>query len=387
VHPTVQEFSPELRLLLALLRSALGTASSASPAAAAIDWTAFTATVERHRVGAFLAQRASASIAKICPPEVVTRLKQLSTGTARQALTHAADQIALMKVLAAANVDVMAVKGLVLSQRLYGGLGHRHVGDIDLLIRPSDAGRADAALQATGLVRFRPDIPLTPLRLKKFVQLKPEFEYYRVSPPLRLELLWRLEGLPEDCGAWPRAVACRLGGHEMRTLPPDLDALYLLQHGARHGWFRLFWLVDAAFLLRDSTLDWNQLMARARELQVEPSLLQAAALAEDLLGVPRPAALVPAAAERRAIDALCAEARRQIIRAAQQHEGLGEWMRQLVYRVRLQKGARRKFRVLAPHLFSPESWRTWSLPDRWFFLYYPATPFLWIWRRLRAKTS
>ena len=203
------------------------------------------------------------------------------------------------------------------------------------------------------------------------------------KPPGRVELLWRLEGLGDTPALWELAGTVQFGGQPMRTLPHELNVLYLFLHGARHGWFRLFWLVDVALLLRDPRNDWPALLARARRERLERPLLQGAALAEELLGVPCPPALRPQAKEAAQIEALVAEARRQIARPVAADEGVIEWARQLAYRVRLQATARGKFATMAPHLFSPESWRAWPLPDRWFFLYYFATPFLWVWRRAR----
>lgn len=382
----MQDFSPELRLLLALLRAALGTGKAAVPAAPdPIHWPRFLALVERHRVGAFLHQRATSAVATACPPGVQARLKEISQATVHRALAQAAEQIRLTQTLAAAGVDVIALKGLVLAQELYGGLGRRHVGDIDLFVRRRDAQCADAVLRKSGLRRTRPDFVLTPRQTKEFLRRKPEFEYVREAPAVRIELLWRLEGLPEieTAAAWNRTIPAQLGGHPVRTLEPGLDALYLLQHGARHGWFRLFWLLDAALLFQARSFDWSAVMKEARAFGLERSLLQAAALVSEFLSVMPPAVLAPRPAERPAVAALVREARRQINREVPSHENLGEWSRQLAYRVRLQRHGTRKLAVLAPHVFTPESWRMWPLPDRCFFLYSVATPVLWLWRRLQ----
>lgn len=125
------------------------------------------------------------------------------------------------------------------------------------------------------------------------------------------------------------------------------------------------------------------IIAGARRQGTERPLLQAADLAECLLGVAPPAALRPTEAETPMVAALVNEALRQIVRTPTPHEPAGEWLRQTVYRANLARGVRRKFSALLPHLFSPLSWQTLPLPDRWFFLYYPATPILWLWRRLR----
>jgi hypothetical protein len=371
----------ELHLLLALLRFSLGSGDK-PPAPSVVDWPRLLQLVERHRVAALLHARTRDWWTAHAPGDVGDRLQAVARANLERALNQAAEQIRMIRALEEKGIEVIAVKGLALSQRLYGGIGVRHVGDIDLFIRSADARAADAVVQAAGFNRSRPDFSLTPLQWEKYLKLKPEFEYLKSRGAVRLELLWRLEGLPV-AAAWQGTMPRDLGGQIVRTLPPETDAVYLFQHGARHGWFRLFWLVDVAQLLRDPQVDWPAGMARARELGLERPLLQGAALVEELLGVPAPAALRPRAGEERMVTALATEARRQLIRDLPSHEGVGEWFRQAAYRVRLQKKWRAKFAVAAPHLFSPESWRMWPLPDRWFFLYYVATPFLWVLRRAR----
>lgn len=374
--------TPELRLLLGLLRSVLGTgAGNQKPARInQVDWAAFLDTVRRHRAGGLLYHGAKASLDTHCPEFVLHEIKLLAEETTRRALSQAAEQIRLGRMLENVGVESMPVKGLVLAQQLYGTVGIRHVGDLDLLIRPEDAERAHIVLTKAGLQRTRPAWPLTPRQTKAYPRLQPDYEYSREQSPRRIELLWRLEGVPPTASIWDTTVMRTVGGHPQRTLNPELNALYVLQHGARHGWFRLFWLVDAALLFRDSNIDWATTIRRARDLNLERPLLQAARLVRDLLGVDPPSALHPRPHEQRLTTHLAAEARRQIARRPTANEPVAEWARQTCYRVRLQKGLQAKFDMLLPHLNSPLNWQTLPLPDRWFFLYPALTPVLWIWR-------
>lgn len=284
----------------------------------------------------------------------------------------------LMQALAAAEVPAFTVKGVALAQQLHGNLAGRFAGDVDIAISPEHVERADAVLHSLGLHRTRPGHALTRRQTRAFVKLKPEFEYVRTDAPagaLRVEMLWRLEGI-----ASPGPLATvQLAGREIRTLALEDHALFLLQHGARHGWFRLFWLVDIAVLLERPEIDWTKLRSRAQAAGSEAALRQGVALASTLLGAPIPPALAQFAPD----PALLAEAQRQITRTPRPNETALEWARQLRYRVRLARGPAAKWRVVAPHVFSPTSWQMWRLPDRWFWLYYPATPFLWLWRYLR----
>jgi hypothetical protein len=386
------EFSPELLALLADLRAALGKGpgtdglalcKAAGRVEGPPDWADWLALVERHRVGAFLHHRVPADVRTGWPEPVARRLAAISEETLLRSLAAAAEQRSLIQLLEAERISTLAVKGLALAEQLYGGLGRRHVGDIDLLVRRGDVERADEAIQAAGWRRTRPDFRLTPLQTRRYLQLKPEFEYRREERAQRVELLWQLEGLPESESIWTDATVCTVGGGPLRTLDPGSNALYLSQHGARHAWYRLFWLVDVALMVQDPAVDWEAAVSLARRTGVERPLLQAGALAHELFGAALPPALIPGPSERAVVASLVREAMRQIGRKPSGDEYSADWFRQAWYRTRLARFPRAKFSVLAPHLLSPEGWRMWPLPDRWFFLYYFATPFLWLWRRIR----
>lgn len=371
-------FSPELRLLLALTRQALGGAGETCDTTT-VDWPRFVATVERHRLAPFLHARAGAKLATICPPAAAARLAGSAGQSIRRSLALTAEFSRLSAALADAGVPVFTIKGIAVAHQLHGQASARFAGDLDLVIAPEDAARADRVLRDAGLQRTWPEFPLTPRQHAAFIRAKPDFEYELPRPgePLRVELLWRLEGV----GAEPAFAAVTLAGRTARTLALEEHALLLFQHGARHAWFRLFWLVDIAELLRRDELDWTMVLARARRARSERALRQGVALAAELLGAPVPAAL----AAERPDPALLAEAKRQIVREPNPNQPFLEWARQLAYRVRLARGVGEKWRVLSPHLFTPLNWRVWRLPDRWFWLYYPATPFLWLWRLLRRR--
>jgi hypothetical protein len=382
---SVADFSPELRLLLAFLRMELGTEGKPSIPSHRIDWRAFVGLVERHRVGTLIHHRIGATIAEMCPAEVGQRLQTIARGNGLRALDCAATQRNVVRAMVGAKIDVLVVKGLALSQQLYGDISTRHIGDIDLLIRPTDAVRADALMQADGWRRTSPDFPLTPLQTKRYLQLKPEFEYVHRTRPLRVELRWRLEGAMDFDTAFDQAVSWTLAGETFQTLPAELNAVYLFEHGARHAWFRLFWLVDIATMIRHPSFNSSATLSTARQVKAERSVWQGVALAADLLGVVPPKALEIPAVGSAQVRQLATDARTIINAEPSELDSLRGWLRQLAYRIRLQKGFAAKVAMATPHLFSPLTWRMWPLPDRWFFLYYPATPFLWLWRRLRRR--
>jgi hypothetical protein len=373
-----ENLPPELRLVLGLLRVALktGEATEIAGLCHSVDWTAFGGCVERHRVGAFLHHRLPPEVRSALPGMVVQHLQHQSQTNVRRALMQAAELVRLVKLLEEKNIPVISLKGPLLSRQLYGELGLRHAGDIDLLVKPENAGRANALLLEAGYRRLAPDFELTPRQEKQYVQLRHEFSYQAAPPRPRMEMTWRLEPFSNLDDAWPRTIKQELGGYQIHTLPPDVNARYLFQHGSGHAWFRLFWLVDAALLLAHSETDWADLLAQARAEKNERSLLQGARLAGELLGTPVLAAFLAGPGEQRKLAAFTAEATRWMARDAGVIEKPAWFFRQIIYKARLQQGWRAKYGILRQRLLFVRGWKMLRLPDWCFALYYPAMPFL-----------
>lgn len=382
-----KNFSPELRLLLGLLRVALKTGEAAEIAGLGrgVDWTMFGACVGRHRVGPFLHHRLPPEVRSALPVAATQHLQQQSQTNVRRALMQSAELVRLVKLLEVKNIPVISLKGPLLSRQLYGELGLRHAGDIDLLVSPGNASQADTVLRGAGYQRVAPDFELTPRQEKHYLELRHEFSYLAAPPRPRMEMMWRLEQLSIPDDAWTHAVKQALGGHDIHTLPPDINTHYLFDHGARHAWFRLFWLVDVALLLAGGETDWHDLLAHARAAKNVRPLLQGARLAGELLGAPVPPAFSPGPGERRKIAASAAEATDWMVRDEDtianpecgSFKKLARFSIQLIYVIRLQQSWRAKYYILRQRLLFVLGWRVLRLPD-WCFalLYYPSVPFL-----------
>ena len=380
----------EFRAVVGLLRCALGTADTLSAFAGdgALRPGVLNALLGRHRIGAFLRHRLPAAERSRLPAPVQAHLDQAAQETARRALVRSAELVRLSRLLTAADVAFLSVKGPLLAQALYGGLEVRHAGDLDLFVRPEQLAAADATLRAAGYRRSMPDFDLTPRQWREFQRLKNDFEYLNVRGDLRVEVEWRLAGLSELTFAdeQARGESTILGREKILRLSQETEFLYLFTHGAGHGWFRLFWLVDVALLLqRQPHVDWPRLMKAARQHGVETAVWQGTRLAEVLLGVPLPEALRVPAARETSVRWLASKAVRALLRSDRERAGVMELFRQTRYQWHLSSGWSGKAALLRPRLMSPTNWQALPLPDRWFGLYYAAAPFLWVRRRLGLK--
>lgn len=387
-HPPacMAAWSPELRALVQLLRVALGTTKAKDYRwPTGVDSAAFGENLARQRVGAFLQSEIPAAALGELPPEVRKHVAELSSRTARNALVRSAELVRIARLFAVGGISFLSIKGPLLARSLYGEVGGRHAGDLDLLIAPDNLKQADAALRAAGSRRSQPDFDLTPRQWREYLRLKHEFEYFNDATKVRIEVEWRLEGFGrQSFDTWLKSgVRETLGGAELTRLPPDVEANYLFVHGAGHEWFRLFWLVDIAQLLLHGGVDWDRLMRTARASGTELSVWQGAQLVKLLFGIPVPEALHVPKANAARVKWLVHAALRRVSRPEADRPGLRELLRQTQYQLRLRGDWSTKAAVLRPRLMSPANWKMMRLPDRLFALYYPAAPLLWLRRRFR----
>lgn len=147
------------------------------------------------------------------------------------------------------GLEVLAFKGPVLGQLIYGSSDGRAYTDLDLLVRREDRLRAEAALRAGG---YEPLWPVAPgsgsaLRHASAVafcaqgQAELDLHWGLGTPLLRFEL--------ERCGLWKRARVVEVEGLALRTLGPEDTLLQVCMHAAKPDWTQWSSLADIAGLL------------------------------------------------------------------------------------------------------------------------------------------
>lgn len=373
------DFPPQLASLLGLLRASLHPENTAPVAIR--EPAALARCIARHRVGGFLHARLPAPVLAALPELLREDLAAQARANTLRAMAQASELLRLSARFEAAGIPFLSIKGPLLSQALYGDLRTRHAGDLDLLIARDDLPRAKALLEADVYHQTRPPISLTPRQMEHYAEK--EFEFQGGPHRLRVELRWRLDGIGDLASLAPTATKADLHGTAISTPDPTLNAVYLCQHGAIHGWRRLFWLVDVALLFGRKEIDWAEARRKAEARGIDRALREAAALAEELLAIPRPAAL-EWRGERRVFARLLRNARAQIALPPGETAGLKNFLRELRHRALLHRSLAGKWRSLSPHLRSVRNWEDLPLPDRWFWLYRPLTPWLWMRRRWRG---
>ena len=200
----------------------------------------------------------------------------------------AAELVKLVDALEALGIEVLAYKGPVLAQQLYGDATLRQFRDLDILVAPADVLRARDALCQLG---YRDIEPFSASLLRKHVGSQCEWPMMGSDSGTVVELHWalfpRYASFDLSVAELIRAsVQVAIAGEPVRSPALHHLALVLSAHGTKHFWYRLGWLVDFALVLRDcADVDAAQLIEDADRRGTKRILLTSAVLAQRVLGV------------------------------------------------------------------------------------------------------
>ncbi|HEY0160895.1 MAG TPA: nucleotidyltransferase family protein [Thermoanaerobaculia bacterium] len=188
-----------------------------------------------------------------------------------------------------AGIPLLALKGPVASQQLYGDPGVRVFADLDMIVDVHDVGRGEALLATLGYVD---EEPMTPAQRATKHRFHNGTAFRNAERATTVDFHWRF-GHVQFPLALPFADAWRrrtnvLG---MPALGPTDLAIFTCSHSAKHFWTPLEMLAQIAALTR-LEVDWQEVdrvAARARAArQVGLSFLVAhEVVGSDLPPLPR----------------------------------------------------------------------------------------------------
>jgi hypothetical protein len=347
-------FDAETELLLATLRSHLGTASRLSTAelgAAQLDWHRVEKLARSHGILPVVYEQLSTDEGSV-PRDTHTSLQTASREIAQQNLFLLEETLSLIEYLGEHGVQAVPYKGPVLGATVYGDVSLRQSVDIDLLIRPGDMDMAEALLRERGYER--PERERRVERLLGEQGLTHHRTFYRSEDRVRVDLHHRLTA------AWmvtelrmadllDALESVEVHGHSVSVLEPENRLLALCVHGSKHRWERLEWLCDVGQLIRTSELDWETMLARARVAGVERLVLIGLYLAAELLQVALPEIVTRAIEADPAVESIAHEmANRSLGSGTESRPVENVWLLS-----RTLDGRSARFRTLLRLAFSP----------------------------------
>jgi hypothetical protein len=275
-------------------RLSRGTAAwlldAVSPAGDRLPWTD-SARVPRdiaqaaavHGVEGWVHRRASAAGTAL--PEVEGAVRA-ALGRHLRAL---ADLAVVQDALGGAGLPFLVVKGPVLAERVYGAADLRSYVDLDIVVRPRDAGLAVTAMEGHGLHVLDVNWPV--LERSRVRELR-----LQAATGGAVDLHWSLAKGPRDTDSSPpvEALLGRADTWETRSAPVKVldwadTVVHLAVHAAGSGGHRLLWCADLRAAVAGAPADAAERLAeRAAEWSAAPQVHLMLSRARSVLGAPIP---------------------------------------------------------------------------------------------------
>ncbi|MBU1706188.1 nucleotidyltransferase family protein, partial [Patescibacteria group bacterium] len=286
------KIQPELKLILLLLRIDNGdhvTGEINSLSGSNFDWNRFLFYVRWHRLGNFV-HSALEKYPDPVPPEIAERLKNETEKGKFRIMKLSQELVLLTKIFQQKEIDIISVKGPLLSKRIFGDMCMRPSRDLDLLIPPDEIETAGKILESAGYRMINPKHKPSGRFMDYFVKHYSDFEYLHPEHNIIVELHWKLfnnsylypSGFSDLSG---RAITDRFGGTEIKVLSDEDALLHLFLHGTWHNWMRLFWLYDIVGIVSGGLpVDWDGFVNRAKRSGTARSVAGGLELAAVLFG-------------------------------------------------------------------------------------------------------
>ncbi len=308
------------QLLVRVVRSAWDPCTPARIAEVPeADWTAAVQLALDHGVAGLLCRGLRALTGEAVPTGMLQAADAFLVDAQARGRTRIRDLFAILDTLTAAGIPTLAFKGPALAAIAYGSAWIRPSRDLDVLVARDDMDRTIAALARLGYRSDQADLsPRVTAACHDYVGQDILFaegctpvEPHCAFAPAALVARIDVEGIRA------RTTAIAIEGREVPTLALEDTVLTACLHGWKDQWWRLLWVADVAALLhRHPGLDWDALVARARQAGLRRVLHLGLALAHDLFAASLPDRVARAIASERDGDWLLQESKARLFRSA-----------------------------------------------------------------------
>jgi hypothetical protein len=229
------------------------------------------------------------------PPRFLNQLREAYLTNAASTVLHLQELGRVLRGLDAAGIPAIVLKGLCLSETVYGNIALRTMGDADVMVHPADMERAVSVMRELG---FTSD---SVFDLDAYMDQQHHLPPFTRAGRLTVELHWTfvqpIMGLPftrsDLDGVWARSVPISLGGAPARSLCPEDMLIHLCFHASAQHLFLSMGLracFDIAEVLTryQDALDWDQLQQRALAWKLHSSVALTLTLAREFANAAAP---------------------------------------------------------------------------------------------------
>jgi hypothetical protein len=385
---------PELNLLLSCARwpqDAEDRELIRRQSAQVTDWQRLLHLAQHHRLVPLVARNLHASLgdeATLEQADALEALQQMSSANSLRALRSLAELRRVVQEFESHDIKVRTLKGIPLAQSIFGDLGLRATGDLDLLVDEDSILEADRVLRGFGYRGLFQIERFTPKRLTFYRTHWKDLAYHHPATGFEVDLHWRCFRNRAMAGAAlceaSTSETVSFGSFQVDTLPAMESLLYLCVHGTLDGWLYLKSLADVAAQVRAmNSGQLDQLASLASGYGVLPELSAALILVRRYFGMRDWSTLLLSVNDATV---------KHILRFARRSLEQGGFLStrdsipastMMAFEIGLRHNFRYRWELLLRVLFRARMWETIPLPDFLFGIYPLLSPFEWVLFRVR----
>lgn len=349
-----------------------------------INWDLFIELALHHRLYPVLYLKLKKLNDFFVPIYVIQTLGNQFKRNTFQMLHLSAEMEHVSKLFSEREIRLLFLKGPVLAHSLYKNISLRTSSDLDFLIPIEKLTESEKLLVGLG---YEKDDYIETV-LSDWRWRHHHVTYFHPKKGIKLEIHWRLHPGPgkeqnfEEL--WKRKSISSLTSSPVYLLGNEDLFLFLVSHGARHGWSRLRWLMDIhQILLQDiDGKELNKLLIRYHALQVagQAIILSSQLFNTKVTGEMQPL-LVGKRSRKLAQAAIFYLERMVNLHTEPVPKDISNYHKQHLFSL---MSIQQKILFVLSFLYPyPEDAKTLPLPKPLHFLYFPLRPLLWAWRRTR----
>ena len=271
----------DLRLCCAMCAADPGTARQLLESREeSVDWLALIEAAKSYRLEMLLHRAVDAHFADFVSPPARQALRSLYADNLARGQAMTAELLHLLGRLASAQIPAIAFKGPVLGAQLFGDLGLRIYGDLDLLVRERDIAQVTTIMVDLGYQQGA-------------MSLGWERSFMRAGGA-GVDVHWsisdKLHQFPLNADElWARRTTTAFGATRVPALCAEDTLLMVCFNGLTEDWQRCDRIADIAELMRDSSaIEWPKFLDMCRRRGCERLVLVGLHLAKELFLVKLP---------------------------------------------------------------------------------------------------
>jgi hypothetical protein len=351
-----------------------------------IDWELFIQLSLHHRVYPMLYSKLLSNVCSVIPKEIVETLAIKYRNNTFNMLHLSGIMDQLSRLFMENDVPSLFLKGPILAQNLYGDISLRTCSDLDILVPLDDLEKANKLLLNLGYVK---DEYIKTL-LNDWKWRHHHFTYFHPTKGTKIEIHWRLNPHPNKepsfSELWERKRISTITSFPTHYLGQEDLFLYLIMHGARHGWSRLRWLEDINRMAKKG-LDWNTLKKLFKKYQCThiggQSLILAAQILNLTLTVEMKSLIKGSRPKKLANGAIFYLERMVNLHSEPVPREIAKYhSNHLFSLLTFQQKLIHWISMMHPYYTDVE---TFPLPKKLHYLYFPLRPFLFVWRKTKKQ--